>query len=105
MNASPSTASIPEYLVTKPSDSMKRIAAMAGTILRTVPRSSRAICRWNAEQAAARHGGQKDGGSCRRQRDDVDLGLLEIFRLGPFMPGHRRPLGDFEMKPGQFGFP
>ena len=35
VNASPSTASIPEYLVTKPRESMQRIAARAGIIRRT----------------------------------------------------------------------
>ena len=43
MKASPKTASIPEYLVTKPNESMQMIAAMAGIILRIVPKRSRAI--------------------------------------------------------------
>ena len=43
VNASPSTASMPEYLVTKPRASMQTIAATAGIMRRTVPAASRVI--------------------------------------------------------------
>ena len=88
---------MPEYLVTNPSASMQRMATIAGIIRRTVPaRSANLSRRGDAQEQAAEDGGQEDGRPGRGERDDVDLGLLEILRAqGVSCPVTASPLATF----------